>query len=49
MILVGDGAQSVPHIAVDVQDLGVDFLSFSGHKMLAPMGIGRSLRKKRAS
>ena len=40
VILVGDGAQSVPHIAVDVQDLGVDFLSFSGHKMLAPMGIG---------
>ena len=40
VILVGDGAQSVPHIKVDVQDLGVDFLSFSGHKMLAPMGIG---------
>ena len=40
VILVGDGAQSVPHIKVDVQGLGVDFLSFSGHKMLAPMGIG---------
>ena len=39
-LIVCDGAQSVPHIAVDVQDLGVDFLSFSGHKMLAPMGIG---------
>lgn len=35
-----DGAQSVPHMKVDVQDLDVDFLSFSGHKMYAPMGIG---------
>ena len=35
-----DGAQSVPHMMVDVQDLDVDFLAFSGHKMLAPMGIG---------
>lgn len=39
-VIVCDGAQSVPHIPVDVQDLGVDFLAFSGHKMLAPMGIG---------
>ena len=39
-LIVCDGAQSVPHIAVDVQALGVDFLVFSGHKMLAPMGIG---------
>jgi len=39
-IFVADGAQSVPHIPVNVQDLGVDFLAFSGHKMLAPMGIG---------
>lgn len=39
-LFVCDGAQSVPHIKVDVQDLGVDFLVFSGHKMLAPMGIG---------
>ena len=37
---VADGAQSVPHMAVDVQDLDVDFLAFSGHKMLGPMGIG---------
>lgn len=37
---VADGAQSVPHSVTDVQDLDVDFLSFSGHKMLAPMGIG---------
>ncbi len=39
-IIVADGAQSVPHIAVDVQDLDVDFMGFSGHKMFAPMGIG---------
>ncbi len=39
-VFVCDGAQSVPHIPVDVQDLDVDFLAFSGHKMLAPMGIG---------
>ena len=35
-----DGAQSVPHIAVDVQDLDVDFLAFSAHKMCGPTGIG---------
>lgn len=35
-----DGAQSVPHIEVDVQDLDVDFLSFSSHKMLGPAGVG---------
>ena len=39
-LIVCDAAQSAPHIAVDVQELGVDFLAFSGHKMLAPMGIG---------
>ena len=39
-LIVCDGAQSVPHMPVDVQELGVDFLAFSGHKMLAPMGIG---------
>ncbi len=37
---VCDGAQSVPHIPVDVRELDVDFLAFSGHKMLGPMGIG---------
>ena len=37
---VADGSQSVPHSKTDVQDLDVDFLAFSGHKMLAPMGIG---------
>jgi cysteine desulfurase/selenocysteine lyase len=35
-----DGAQSVPHIPIDVKDLDADFLAFSGHKMLAPTGIG---------
>ena len=39
-IILVDGAQSVPHIPVDVQDLDVDFLAFSGHKLMAPMGIG---------
>ncbi|MDG4514190.1 cysteine desulfurase [Streptococcus suis] len=38
--LVVDGAQSTPHIAIDVQDLDVDFFAFSGHKMLGPTGIG---------
>ena len=37
---VADGAQSVPHSKTDVQNLDIDFLAFSGHKMLAPMGIG---------
>ena len=45
-VFVCDGAQSVPHIPVDVQDLNVDFLAFSGHKMLAPMGIGVLYGKK---
>jgi cysteine desulfurase/selenocysteine lyase len=35
-----DGAQSVPHMPVDVQEIGCDFLAFSGHKMLGPTGIG---------
>ena len=39
-ITILDGAQSVPHIPVDVVDLDVDFLAFSGHKMLGPTGIG---------
>ena len=39
-IVVVDGSQSVPHMKVDVQAIGADFLVFSGHKMLAPMGIG---------
>jgi cysteine desulfurase/selenocysteine lyase len=39
-LCVVDGAQSVPHMPVNVQDLGCDFLAFSGHKMLGPTGIG---------
>ena len=35
-----DGAQSAPHIAIDVQDMDCDFLAFSGHKMYGPTGIG---------
>ena len=35
-----DGAQSVPHMAVNVQELGCDFLAFSAHKMLGPTGVG---------
>ena len=46
-VVVVDGAQSVPHITVDVQDLDADFLVFSGHKMLAPMGIGVLFGKKK--
>ena len=40
IVIVADGAQSVPHMPVDVQELDVDFLAFSGHKMLGTMGIG---------
>lgn len=39
-VMVVDGAQSTPHMPVDVQALGADFFAFSGHKMLGPMGIG---------
>jgi cysteine desulfurase/selenocysteine lyase len=39
LVLV-DGAQAVPHVPVDVQEIGCDFYAFSGHKMLAPMGSG---------
>ena len=39
-IFVCDGAQSVPHMKIDVKDLDVDFLTFSGHKMCGPTGIG---------
>lgn len=39
-IMVVDGAQSTPHMSVDVQDLNCDFFAFSGHKMAGPTGIG---------
>lgn len=46
IFVVVDGAQSVPHIKTDVQDLDIDFLAFSGHKMLGPTGIGVLYGKK---
>jgi len=39
-LFIVDGAQLVPHRPVDVQDMGIDFITFSGHKMLGPTGIG---------
>jgi len=45
LVLV-DGAQAVPHVPVDVQDIGCDFYAFSGHKMLAPMGSGALWARK---
>jgi cysteine desulfurase/selenocysteine lyase len=45
-LMLVDGAQSVPHMSVDVQDLDADFLAFSGHKMLGPTGIGVLYGKK---
>jgi len=39
-LMLLDGAQSVPHMPVDVRDLDVDFMAFSGHKMMGPTGIG---------
>ncbi len=40
IIVIIDGAQAVPHISVDVSDLGCDFYAFSSHKMLGPTGVG---------
>ena len=45
-IVVLDASQSVPHMKVDVQKLNADFLVFSGHKMLSPLGIGVLYGKK---
>ncbi|MBR1599840.1 MAG: cysteine desulfurase [Lachnospiraceae bacterium] len=46
-VVVVDGAQSTPHKKVDVRDIDADFYAFSGHKMLAPMGIGALYAKKK--
>ena len=45
-IVIVDGAQSVPHMKVDVRDIDADFLVIAGHKLLAPMGIGVLYGKK---
>ncbi len=45
-VVLVDGAQSVPHIPVDVQAMDTDFFAFSGHKLMAPMGIGVLYGKK---
>lgn len=45
-IVIVDASQSIPHMKIDVQDLDCDFLVFSGHKMLAPLGIGVLYGKK---
>ena len=45
-VVVVDASQSIPHTKIDVQDLDADFLVFSGHKMLAPLGIGVLYGKK---
>ncbi len=45
-IVIVDASQSIPHLKMDVQDLDADFLVFSGHKMLAPLGIGVLYGKK---
>ena len=39
-IVIVDASQSIPHMKIDVQDMDADFLVFSGHKMLAPLGVG---------
>jgi cysteine desulfurase/selenocysteine lyase len=45
-VVVVDASQSIPHMKIDVQDIDADFLVFSGHKMLAPLGIGVLYGKK---
>ena len=45
-VVIVDASQSIPHMKIDVQDLEADFLVFSGHKMLAPLGIGVLYGKK---
>ena len=46
-VIVVDGAQSTPHMPVNVQDLDADFFAFSGHKIFGPMGIGVLYGKKK--
>ena len=46
-IVIVDASQSIPHMRIDVQDLDCDFLVFSGHKMMGPLGIGILYGKKR--
>ena len=45
-VVIVDASQSIPHMKIDVQELDADFLIFSGHKMLAPLGIGVLYGKK---
>ena len=45
-VVIVDASQSIPHMRIDVQDLDADFLVFSGHKMLSPLGIGVLYGKK---
>ena len=45
-IIIVDASQSIPHMKIDVQEIDADFLVFSGHKMLAPLGIGVLYGKK---
>ena len=45
-VCVVDGAQSTPHMPVNVQDIDADFFAFSGHKVFGPMGIGVLYGKK---
>lgn len=46
IIVICDGAQSVPHFKTDIKDMGVDFMAFSGHKMCGPTGVGVLFGKK---
>ncbi|CAI8297729.1 MAG: Cysteine desulfurase SufS [Chloroflexota bacterium] len=45
-VVLVDGAQSAPHLAVDVQEIGCDFFAFSGHKVCGPTGVGILYGKK---
>ena len=45
-IVIVDASQSIPHMKIDVQDLNADFLVFSGHKMLSPLGIRSPIWEK---